>query len=321
MLKRYLLLALCLVLVVSAAPVALADADCDAIDSHYARAVQLHDMGDYGPALRHYNCALAEDPDNPTIPILIENLREDIVSMPTAWSADASAPDAAQPAPTGFVMPDWLTPYEHVRAPQAQQPAPQAAQPAPMPAPVQPIVIFAQHSQLLMQTDETLIIRDADTLTYWRRLQTLFVERVQVVISTGETTLTLFRQRSFAMIREARLTIQLPPPQSAGDAGMEFDDYLDFATWFSKRDDLPRAAKSLERALELQPHRHNVRCRLGAIYRELGYAAAAMAQFDHVLANDSGNTCAFENRQDMLESTRTPFEKRALLATTLSRGR
>ena len=114
MLKRYLLLALCLVLVVSAAPVALADADCDAIDSHYARAVQLHDMGDYGPALRHYNCALAEDPDNPTIPILIENLREDIVSMPTAWSADASAPDAAQPAPTGFVMPDWLTPYEHV---------------------------------------------------------------------------------------------------------------------------------------------------------------------------------------------------------------
>ena len=321
MLKRYLLLTLCLVLVVSAAPVALADADCDATDSHYARAVQLHDMGDYGPAMRHYNCALAEDPDNPTIPILIENLHEDIATMPTAWSADTSAPDAAQPAPTGFVMPDWLTPYEQAPAPQAQQPAPQANQPAPMPAPVQPIVVFTQRSRLLMQTDETLIIRDADTVTYWRRLQTLFVERVQVFISSGEMSLTLFQQRSFAMVREARLTIQLPPPRETRDEGLGFDDYLDFATWFSKRDELPRAAKALESALELQPHRHNVRCRLGAVYRELGYAAAAMAQFDHVLANDSGNTCAYENRQDMLESTRTPFEKRALLATTLSRGR
>ena len=361
MVKRFLLVALSLILVVSAVPFALADADCDANASHYARAVQLHDMGDYTRALRHYNCALAEDPDNPTIPVLIENLHEDIASAPNAWSALAPTCDADKdhaqlgqnayaqgdnataqlhlqcallanpddadaaelmghihinrgsthtakyyydraaavraataekaPARQGFVMPDWLTPYEVV---------PAASQPDPAPAPIQPIVIFTQRSQLLKQTDTTLIIRDGDTLTYWRRLQTLIIERVQVAISTGEVTLTLFSQRIYAMSREARLTIHLPPPQDSQESGLGFEDYIDFANWFSKRGEWQRAAKSLERALELQPQRHNLRCRLGSLYRTLGDDDAALEQFDLVLANDSGNTCAFENRFAML---------------------
>ncbi len=371
MVKRFLLFALSLVLVVGIAPFALANGDCDASDSHYARAVQLHDMGDYPRAERHYNCALAEDPDNPTIPILIENLHEDIASASTAWSrpvadcdasqdhsqlgqtayargdensslahlhcallvnpADADAAElmghihinrgsahaakhyydraaaarvsqsAESTAPQDFVMPDWLTPYEL---------APSAQTPELAPAPIQPIVIFTQRSQLLKQTDTTLVVRDGDMLTTWRRLQRTVVERVQVMISSGEMTLTLFSQRVYAMSVEARLTIL--PPQDSREAGLAFDDYLDFANWFSKRGDWGRAVKSLERALELQPRRHNLRCRLGALYRTIGDDDAALAQFELVLANDAGNTCAFENRQDMLSAVHSAAEPQAL---------
>ena len=367
MVKRFLLIALSLILVVSAVPFALADADCDATASHYARAVQLHDMGDYTRALRHYNCALAEDPDNPTIPVLIENLHEDIASAPNAWSADSSTcdtaidhtqlgqtayargdndralahlqcallanPDDAAAAElmghihinrgsthtakyyydraaaaraeaasdqTGFVMPDWLTPYEVV--PAAEQPAS---------APIQPITIFTHRSQLLKQTDTTLIIRDGDTLTYWRRLQTLIIERVQVAISTGEVSLTLFSQRVYAMSREARLTIQLLPPPDSQEPGLGFADYIDFANWFSKRGEWQRAAKSLERALELQPYHDDVRCRLGTVYQSLGDDSAALAQFDHLLSRDPSNICANENRRALLRAANANVQKAA----------
>ena len=67
-------------LLTSVAPAAVAQSECDFSISNYARAVQLHDMGDYGRALQHYDCALLEDPDDPVIPILIDNVYEDIAS-------------------------------------------------------------------------------------------------------------------------------------------------------------------------------------------------------------------------------------------------
>ncbi len=226
MVKRFLFVALSLILVVSAAPFALADADCDANVPHYVRAVQLHDMGDYSRALHHYNCALAEDPDNPAIPVLIENLHEDIASAPYAWSAATAEKD---PAPQGFVMPDWLTPYEVV---------PAVGQPVSAP-------------------------------------------------------------------------IQLPPPQASTLPGLGFADYIDFANWFSKRGEWQRAAKSLERALELQPYHDDVRCRLGSVYQSLGDDSGALAQFDHVLSRDPGNICANENRRAMLRAANVAVQKAA----------
>ncbi len=100
MLRRFLLLALMLVLVVVALPFSLAQADCDFSYSNYARAVQLHDMGDYVRALLHYQCAQLEDPDDAIIPILIENVYEDIANAPSAWSRPESAaiPTACDPA-------------------------------------------------------------------------------------------------------------------------------------------------------------------------------------------------------------------------------
>lgn len=94
MLRRFLLLILTLLLVIVALPFSLAQADCDFSYSNYARAVQLHDMGDYARALQHYHCAQLEDPDDAIIPILIENVYEDIANAPTAWSRPESAASA-----------------------------------------------------------------------------------------------------------------------------------------------------------------------------------------------------------------------------------
>ena len=74
MFKRCLLLTLSLFALASFAPLAISQSDCDFSYSNYARAVQLHDMGDYTRALRHYDCALLEDPDSAIIPELIEIL-------------------------------------------------------------------------------------------------------------------------------------------------------------------------------------------------------------------------------------------------------
>ena len=251
MVKRLALILLSLILILSVAPLALADADCAANISHYARAVQLHDMGDYTRALRHYNCALADDPDHAIIPVLIENLREDIVSAPTAWSAEptgrsssartveasferADSTDTA-PVQRGFIMPDWLRPYDV---------APAIAQPA--------------HS--------------LSQITW--------------------------------------LVIQ-PPPQASQELGLDFADYIDFADWFSKRGEWQRAAKSLERALELQPYHDDLRCRLGSMYQALGDDDAALAQFDHVISRDPSNICASENRRALHRAANATVQKAA----------
>ena len=94
MLRRLLILTLMCILFVAALPISLAQADCDFSYSHYARAVQLHDMGDYARALQHYRCAQLEDPDDAIIPILIENVYEDIANAASAWTRPESAASA-----------------------------------------------------------------------------------------------------------------------------------------------------------------------------------------------------------------------------------
>ena len=94
MCKRNILPYLMIILFLVVCPLAQAGSDCDSTESDYARAVQLHDMGDYDEALRYYQCALEEDPDNETLPILIANLHEDIENAGKAWSADTGASTA-----------------------------------------------------------------------------------------------------------------------------------------------------------------------------------------------------------------------------------
>ena len=95
-LRRSLLISLVLALFVS--QLTLADSECDFSYSNYALAVQMHDMGDYDRALKHYHCALEEDPDNGIIELLIDNVYDDIANAGSAWSLDPSAS-----APGGLV--------------------------------------------------------------------------------------------------------------------------------------------------------------------------------------------------------------------------
>ncbi|MCY3979880.1 MAG: tetratricopeptide repeat protein [Chloroflexi bacterium] len=88
MLRRFLLLTFVFFIVIAAMPAVVAQAECDFSFSNYARAVQLRDMGDYDSALQHFHCALQEDPDDAIIPILIENVHEDIANAASAWSRD-----------------------------------------------------------------------------------------------------------------------------------------------------------------------------------------------------------------------------------------
>ena len=94
MLQRLLFLTLMCILFVAVLPISMAQADCDFSYSNYARAVQLHDMGDYTRALQHYHCAQLEDPDDSIIPLLIENVYEDIANAASAWARPESAASA-----------------------------------------------------------------------------------------------------------------------------------------------------------------------------------------------------------------------------------
>lgn len=100
MLRRSLVLSFVFSIVIAAMPLAVAQADCDFSYSNYARAVQLQDMGDYTRALRHYHCALRENPDDAIIPILIDNVYEDIANASSAWSRerDVAGAVACDPA-------------------------------------------------------------------------------------------------------------------------------------------------------------------------------------------------------------------------------
>ena len=99
MFKRFMLLTIFIVLLASAAPSVMSQADCNFSYSNYARAVQLHDMGDYTRALRHYDCALLEDPDSEIIPKMIETLHKDSVEASSAWSSADEETAALEPCP------------------------------------------------------------------------------------------------------------------------------------------------------------------------------------------------------------------------------
>lgn len=115
---RYLIITLVLLLFVG--QLAMADSICDFSYSNYARAVQLHDMGDYDAALRHYNCALEEDPDNGIIEILIDNVLDDIANAGEAGSADA-APAVLVEAPAETPPPVLIeTAPEEISPPEAE---------------------------------------------------------------------------------------------------------------------------------------------------------------------------------------------------------
>ncbi len=388
MCKRIPFIALIFLLVFSAAPLALADRNCDFSISNYARAVQLHDMGDYDRALWHYDCALEEDPSNTIIPLLIENLHEDIANAQSAWSAEAPAAscdaalDHAQRAtaayaagdydraqshlscallvdptdvpalrlmgqlhldrgdtrsarhyldraeaaeapleagPTELEWPEWLAPDVIVPSAKAQAAAPPPSPPflrqPDMPPARQPLVIISEHTRVLVQTEQVLIISDGDTLTYWRRLQKLYIEEIKLFISSGQMTLSLYERRVFAMSLEARLTwraVERPapeqpappetapaPPSAPAAASPAQASYQHGLQMLTARK-LYAAATSFIEALDIDPTHRDARCQLGIVFTEWANYGSALAHFDRLLAEDAQDACASEHRKNAI---------------------
>jgi len=64
------------------------------------------------------------------------------------------------------------------------------------------------------------------------------------------------------------------------------DEFIRQARIFVRNLDWTRARIRFEQALDLDPHRVDIRCELGMVYQELGDERAALGQFDIVLTQD-----------------------------------
>ena len=353
--RPLLLLTIVFLLLASAVAPGLAQSDCDFSISNYARAVQLHDMGDYGRALRHYDCALLEDPDDSIIPILIENLYEDIESASHAWDspqqplcdparnhgelgaaafnrgdssgaqthlhcalladpadlaaltqmgrihanlgdahsakhyldraelARAGQADASAPA-SGFVMPEWLKPYEIVPRQNARS------------------------TSGISRLGELALAPDG------RRVYVLMLT-ARIVVKADDAApdaRELARQASQRGDIDAAIQWML---QVTNAASATAEDYIFLAELYGEKDDLKAAALALSAAVELAPARLDIRCSLGKTYKTLGDYARASAQFFRVIAHEIGDICG---ERSQLEFSRPSKPEKEYSADSIS---
>ena len=310
MLRRFLPVSLMFFLVVAVLPFSLAQTECDFSFSNYARAVQLHDMGDYAPALRHYQCALLEAPDDEIIPILINLVHDDIANAASAWSrpaedlltvllgADARAvldEDALVGLP--LTSPDPGDTGEYLRGDS-------------------PKVDF----RLALATD-----REDGRLYTLERAQEREPARVDLRCELGRRYMALGDYAAaygqFTPLIVERLgdhcrgdgapeATAAPAPAAAdrpaaAPAPVSSADER-FADGSRYMEDGKRylAANTFLAALELDPLHLSARCRLGVIYADWAHYRGALEQFDFVLRHDPDNRCARLNRtiaaRDML---------------------
>ena len=333
MFKRIAILTTVLLLLGGAGILVWSQTECDFSYSNYARAVQLHDMGDYARALSHYDCARQEDPDSAIIPLLIENLHEDVATLGNAWNTAGDSaqqpicrPDldhgargeaaymrgdndralidlqcallqdptdeatlnlmgrihinrgathsaqhyfdraeAARTTPAKFKMPDWLTPYETAPDTRRQRQ-------------VEPVEIFVERARRVLQPEEAISI-----------------EETYAPVDARQHAGAALKARDLDGAIAWMLKVTAGADATAGDY-----DFL--ASIYSMSGDMTGAERSLVLALELEPTRLDLRCRLGIVYVAQGETEAAYAQFDWVLSVDVANTCANEHRRALNRS-------------------
>ncbi len=310
MLRRFLLFSLMLFLVVALLPFSLAQADCDFSDSNYARAVQLHDMGDYDRALRHYHCARLESPDDAIIPILIDLVHDDIANAASAWARPAEdllrallGEDARNLLKAddlkslNLTSPDPGDTGEYRRGDS-------------------PRVDFRRVTETS---------GDEGTLYSLERAQEREPARVDLRCELGRLYMTrgdyAAAYGQFTPLIVERLGDHcdgLEQPKATGDAAPAATDAItaapapvspaeaQFTEGLSAMNDGKRylAANIFLAALELDPLHLDARCRLGMIYAEWAHYRGALEQFDIVLGHEPDNRCAQQNRtiaaRDML---------------------
>ena len=272
--KRMQAISMVLLFILAMCPLAQASSDCDFGYSNYARAVQLHDMGDYDAALRHYGCALQEDPDDAVIPLLIANLHEDIAHASRAWSA-VSSPSTAEI----LGLPPLSTWGGANQAPRVQDFHDLIVQDSPRHEPSPRWAVGANARMRFM------IARRGNML--W-----LFV-------AAADMDLRLLAQRAVA-----KVATDEADSVARRDDSKVVDKTIKSARIFVRNLDWTRARIMFEQALDLAPNRLDIRCELGMVYRELGDQRAALRQFEMALAQDPIDSCAGPNRDALLQAMR-----------------
>jgi len=289
-------------IVIALLPISLAQADCDFSYSNYARAVQLHDMGDYAPALKHYQCALLEDPDDAIIPLLIENVYEDISDAPTAWARPESAAratacdpahDHAQLGGEAHDAGDHVWARIHLHC-----------------------VLLADPSHVdALYRMGMIHVNRGET----HEAKHYFDRAERAAASHDEDLLTILLGADARSVLDAdalqHLRLTSPDPGATGEYLPPNHDAQRTALrviWTRQRqafDEAPEQAEEgdavsqMEWALAQDPTRVNLRCELGRRYKAQGDFAAAYGQFAPLIAERLGDHCGGANR---------PFEQASL---------
>ena len=294
MLRCLLLLSLMLLLVIAVLPFSVAQADCDFSFSNYARAVQLHDMGDYERALQHYHCAQLEDPADAIIPILIENVYEDIANASSAWSRRESTASATACDPALDHARLGAEAHEAGNTDRALIHLECALRDNP------------QNKDPLYRMGQIYINR-GDTRTaqyYFNRAELAAATNADQVEREDLLTVLLGAEARSVLNADdlKNLSLTSPDPAESGEylpPGYEYQRSVLIVIWTRRRDGNVDAQQAdnrytigrLEQALKQDPTRVDLRCELGRLYMARGDYAAAFGQFYPLISERLGDHC------------------------------
>lgn len=300
MLRRLLFFNLMFLLFIAGLPFSLAQADCDFSYSNYARAVQLQDMGDYVRALKHYHCAQLEDPDDAIIPILIESVYDDIATASTAWTRPDTAKDATA----------CDSAIDHAQfGAQAHD---------------------AGDDSLALMHLHCVLLADSTHIDALYRMGMIHInrgetheakhffdraDRAAAALAEDEDLLIhLLGEDARSVLDEdalINLPLTSPEPGETGEylpPGRHYERTVLTVIWTRQGQvhDQARQADNrdpiadLERALEQDPTRVDLRCELGRRYLAQGDYAGAYAQFSYLVRERLDNYCSGASQGDSL---------------------
>ncbi len=317
MFKRFLHLALFLLIFMALGAPSLGQNDCAFDGGHLQRALQHHQQGDFAAAYHQYRCALLERPDDESIPLLMETLFDEIAS-----AAAAGAGLAAERH-----IPDWLRPYEMMPSP-ARPPniQPQASftrsTPFAAPATVQErpgiaiaLVVRRLEAGAWMITGRSAAEAQLPDIAEDPPPSELgeACERGRHYAATGDYAaawnefqrlISLELGRCAPLERVASSPASLPAATDAPGLNLESAGFFEQARAFSRLEMWQDARDAFNKGLELEPNRVDVRCELGMIYNLLGDESAALREFDRALFHDAEDSCAWANRDALLQRLR-----------------
>ena len=333
-------------LLLSLASPGLAQSECDFSISNYARAVQLHDMGDYGRALAHYDCALLEDPDDPVIPMLIDNVYEDIHNASRAWERPQQPTcdptrDNGMLGAAAFARGDLDRARTHSHCALLLDAADVAA--LELMGRIHANMGDAHSARHYLDradaarreaAEQPARFKMPDWLTPYETAPRYSGGKSRAVSLGSESAPVPGSGRVFFVVIAARIAEQSADESPGarelarqaserGDIkaaihwmlkvtnapGATADDYVFLASLHEMNNDLDAATLALTAAVELAPARLDIRCRLGRTYKALGDYARATAQFFKVISHEIGNICGESHRPTLSRESGPAKEK------------